>query len=282
MLVPIAKIRIGSRLRGLREPALVDLQESIARIGLRVPISVATGIEKRQGDADGVAFLLVAGAHRVEACRRLGWEEIEASIVQMSADEQLLWEIDENLCRAELTELERGEHLTKRKEVYERLHPQSKQHIAGAVAANEAMGNATDNSSVASFAADSAGKTGASDRDIRRSIRRVTKIDEKVRDRIRSMPEIADSGVELDALAELAPAEQRRAVALVEDGQALSIRDARRTIERSALRPAPSPKAAQQIENAQFSTLMRAWNTAAQSARDRFLLEIGASHEEAA
>jgi len=74
-----------------------------------------------------------------------------------------LWEIDENLCRADLTELERGEHLLKRKEVYERKFPQTRQHVAGAVAANEAKGNATEKSSVASFADDTAAKTGVTD-----------------------------------------------------------------------------------------------------------------------
>jgi hypothetical protein len=34
-----------------------------------------------------------------------------------------LWEIDEDLVRAELTELERAEHCRVRKIVYERIHP---------------------------------------------------------------------------------------------------------------------------------------------------------------
>lgn len=236
MLVPVEKIQIGKRLRGLREATVVDLMDSINRAGLQTPISVATGIERRPGNADGISFELVAGAHRLEACRRLGWDEIEASIVQMTADERLLWEIDENLCRADLTELERGEHLAQRKAVYERLHPETKR---GGNIGPERQFVATD---TPAFADDTADKVGVTDRTVQRSIRRVAKIDEKVRDRIRDNPEIADSGVELDALAALDPQQQLKAVALVEAGQAGGIRDAKKLME-----PKP-PKIATQFK----------------------------------
>lgn len=50
------------------------------------------------------------------------------------------------------------------------------------------------------FSQDTAAKTGIAARTIRQSIRRAVEIDAKVRDRIREIPEIADSGVELAAL----------------------------------------------------------------------------------
>lgn len=268
MLVPIDQVRTANRLRGLREATVAELVDSIGRLGLRVPVSVTSGIEKRKGDADGVSFTLVAGAHRLEACKRLGWTEIEAAVVQMDDDECLLWEIDENLCRAELTELERGEHLLKRKEIYERKWPQTKQHVAGGHARQETAGDNL------SFAEDTAAKADIDQRTVQRSIRRARKIDEKVRDRVRAIPEIADSGVELDALAELDPAQQRRAIALVEGGQAYGIRDAKRLMEPKRQAVTPSPKAAQQVEDKQFAALMRAWNGAGSGARERFLAEI--------
>lgn len=227
MQVPIKDIRVGKRVRALRESTVVELVDNIGKFGLRIPIDVVKGIAKREGGgADLVAFDLVVGNHRLEACRRLGWETIEANVVQMSDDERLLWEIDENLCRADLTELERGEHLAQRKAVYERLHPDTKR---GGDRRSEEFQTA--NLAVGSFVADTAGKTDASETAVRRSIRRVAKIDEKVRDRIRDNPEIADSGVELDALAALDPQQQRKAVALVESGQAAGIRDAKKLME---------------------------------------------------
>lgn len=274
MLVPIEDIRVGKRLRGLRQAAVTELVESISRTGLRTPISVAKGIEKRPGNSDGVAFDLVAGNHRLEACRRLGWQEIEADIVQMSPDECLLWEIDENLCRADLTELERGEHLAQRKAVYERLHPGAKQHIAGALAANAAMGNASANLAAASFAEDVADKIGASDRTVHRAIRRATKIDEKVRDRIRDNPEIANNGSELDALASLDRELQKKAVSMVEAGTAESVRQAKRLIEQPA-RPLAGAnfKSDAVEEQREYETLVKAWNRARASVKDRFINE---------
>lgn len=254
MQVPIKDVRVGKRLRGLREGTVAELVESIGRMGLQVPISVAKGIAKREGGgADLVAFDLVAGHHRLEACRRLGWEEIEANIVQMSDDERLLWEIDENLCRADLTELERGEHLAKRKPVYERLYPQAKH--GGDRRSDEFQ---VENSSVRSFADDTAEKIGVTDRAIRQSIRRATKIDEKVRDRVRELPEIADSGVELDALAALDPQQQRKAVALVESGQAVGIRDAKKLMEPKPPKVTPHFKGTEQAREKRRNAFVKA------------------------
>ena len=191
-----------------------DIAESILEVGLKVPILVRE---------DGARFVLVEGLHRLEACKSIGFTEIEASVVQLDDAERELWEIDENLCRADLTELERGEHLLRRKEIYQRKWPATRQ--GGDRRSEEFQ---TDNLSVRSFAAVTADKIGATDRDVRRTIRRASKIDEKVRARVRALPEIADSGVELDALANLEPAQQKRAVALFETGQAHGIRAAKK------------------------------------------------------
>jgi hypothetical protein len=98
----------------------------------------------------------------------------------MDDDERTPWAIDENLIRADLSELERGEHLLQRKVIYERKWPQSKA-ATGSDLAQKRWGDATDKLSTASFAEDTAAKIGITDRDVRRSIRRVREIDEKVR-----------------------------------------------------------------------------------------------------
>ena len=97
MLVAITDIRVGKRLRSLRENAVADLMSSISELGLQTPISVKPGIAKGENGGDKAAFDLIAGRHRLEACKRLGWEEIDASISQLSDTECELWEIDENL-----------------------------------------------------------------------------------------------------------------------------------------------------------------------------------------
>jgi len=54
---------------------------------------------------------LVAGAHRLEAVRKLGWEQLPAVFIEADAVDVRRWEIAENLHRAELTVLERAEHV---------------------------------------------------------------------------------------------------------------------------------------------------------------------------
>lgn len=99
----IASIVVGERLRALDMAAVETLAESIDAIGLRTPITL-----RRDGDS----LMLVAGAHRLEAARRLGWEYVDADIVEnWTALEARRWEIAENLHRADLTALQRDEQI---------------------------------------------------------------------------------------------------------------------------------------------------------------------------
>lgn len=272
MRVPIKDIRIGKRLRALRETVVAELTRSIGELGLQVPITVASGIAKREGGgADLVAFDLIAGHHRIAACRQLGWEEIEATVVQMDMDERLLWEIDENLCRAELTELERGEHLMRRKEVYERIYPQARH---GGDRKSPEYQDA-ENGILKPFHIDAAERVGLGKSTIQHAIRRVKRIDEKVRERVRELPDVANSAVELDALGNLDSEKQKRAVAMVEAGTAGSIRDAKKVLDAPA-RPAVQPnfKTDAAEEQREYEALAKAWNRARQVVRDRFVIEF--------
>jgi ParB-like nuclease domain len=55
-------------------------------------------------------FELVAGRHRLEAARSLGWMKIACVFVNLDERQRRMWEIAENLHRGELTFLERSEH----------------------------------------------------------------------------------------------------------------------------------------------------------------------------
>jgi hypothetical protein len=92
------------RARGLDAAAVDRLADSITRLGLQTPITV-----RYDSDADDI--LLVAGLHRLEAARRLGWNTIPAIYTDGTADEARMWEIAENLHRAELSAIERAEHI---------------------------------------------------------------------------------------------------------------------------------------------------------------------------
>jgi ParB-like chromosome segregation protein Spo0J len=91
------------RARGLDAAAVARLAESMAQIGLQTPITVRD---------DGEWPVLVAGLHRLKAAEQLGWEKIEAIYLEGDERDARLWEISENLHRADLSAVERAEHIT--------------------------------------------------------------------------------------------------------------------------------------------------------------------------
>ena len=106
-LVYADNVIVGQRLRRV-DPTVVDtLAQSIAEIGLQVPISV-----RLEEQPDRQCLFLVAGAHRLAAVKKLGWEQVPAVFIEADSIDVRRWEIAENLHRAELTVLERAEHVT--------------------------------------------------------------------------------------------------------------------------------------------------------------------------
>ena len=150
--------------REVRQPQVAALAESIKEIGLRTPITVRSVMKIING-RDQPAWEIVAGHHRYEAAIRLGWREIDAIEFDGAELDAELWEIDENLMRSELTEMERARALARRKEIYEIKHPETRQHVAGASAKH---GRASDKMS---FAADTAKAIGKNERTVERSVR---------------------------------------------------------------------------------------------------------------
>ena len=114
--IVIDNIIVGKRLRNNFSQIKIDnLAESIEKIGLLNPIT----INKNK--------TLIAGYHRLEACKKLGWIEIPCVITTINNPLLLkLLEIDENLIRYELHFIERGQHLKERKKIYEELNPETK------------------------------------------------------------------------------------------------------------------------------------------------------------
>ena len=114
--IDIASIRIpDGRLRKVDDGAATRIADSIARIGLQSPIVL------KPDPADPGRHILVVGAHRLEATRRLGWTSIDALVVDADVDETELIEIDENLIREKLTPLDRARFLHRRKDIFARM-----------------------------------------------------------------------------------------------------------------------------------------------------------------
>jgi hypothetical protein len=95
------------------DPKVVErLKESISKIGLMTPITVKIVdkyIDPVEGEIDK-APVLVSGRHRLEAVRGLGHKEIDC-FVWDDPNSARMWEIAENLHRAELTAQERADHI---------------------------------------------------------------------------------------------------------------------------------------------------------------------------
>ena len=221
-IIAIDRVAIGQRRRSLRPETVAALAESIQEIGLLNPITV---IPFRTFDASNgdEQFQLIAGHHRLEACRQVGMTEIEARVVTAHEVDQRLAEIDENLCRAELSQLERAEHLKERKDLYEMKHPETRQ---GGTPGRAGGGKQAKNENISSFAQDAAERTEKTTRSIQQAVRRADKIDPEVRDQIRDIDAIANNASELDALASMGAKEQKAAVRSVIEGEAHSVREA--------------------------------------------------------
>ena len=84
---------------------------------------------------------LIAGLHRLEAARILGWTEIECTVCGLEGLQAELAEIDENVVRTALSTIEYGELLERRREIYESLYPETKAGLAQAAGMNRAIGN---------------------------------------------------------------------------------------------------------------------------------------------
>ena len=107
------EIYIDGPRRPITEATVVRLVKSIGKLGLLNPPTVRI-VNNLNDPIDGEldsAYVLVAGRHRVEACKRLGIDQIECSLVDVDATGARMMEIAENLDRAELTALERDEHI---------------------------------------------------------------------------------------------------------------------------------------------------------------------------
>src|SRR3954463_5929271 len=103
-LIRVADVQVGERLRPLDQDALERLIASIRTIGLQKPITV------RPGDGWGL-YRLVAGYHRLKAVEALGEPVIAATVVEWDDRTARMWEIAETLHRADLSALERSEHI---------------------------------------------------------------------------------------------------------------------------------------------------------------------------
>lgn len=180
--------------RPLVKTNVKQLAESMSKIGLINPICVRPVIRHR-GTTPFDAYEIVTGHHRYAAALELKWHEIECAIWEGGDLEAELAEIDENLVRANLTPAQEAAAVSRRKEIYELLHPETKH---GAYSPNK-------DCNLQSFVSATAEATGKDKSTVSRAAARGAALG----DDLKAVEGTSlDKGVELDALAKK-PADER-------------------------------------------------------------------------
>ena len=217
--VPLALLRDSAQPRDIVQANVDMLRSSIEQVGLIQPIRVRpAGVIVRGLGEQG--FQIVAGHHRVAAARALGWTEIDAIVDTAEHLQAELMEIDENLCRAELTASQRAQAIRRRKQIWEALHPAEIQ--VGQLVPPE-IGYGKPPPQRQKFASETAAISGESKRDVNRHLARAEAIGDDLE---RVTGTSLDKGVELDALAKLPEPERKDLIARAEAGEEVSARKA--------------------------------------------------------
>ena len=186
------------------------MAKSLSDVGLINPITVVRAkVYDSSIIVDG--YRVVTGNHRVAAARALGWEEIEAFII--ADDDRLeneLREIDENLCRAELTPAQRAYAIKRRKEIWEARNPQGGKTVP-TLGGDQKIG----------FAADTAEATGQTKRSINEHVSRAEALGD---DLLEVTGTSLDKGVELDALKAMPEPERKELIQKAKAGEKVTAR----------------------------------------------------------
>ena len=178
----VAEIIVKDRKRQADEGKVTEIMESIKSLGLLNPVSVNKTAE---------GYILIAGLHRLTAYKRLGYNRIQAIIVNMDDIHSELAEIDENLVRAELHYLDRAELLKRRQEIYEKLHPEAKADEKRKIGLKnqdprgETVSPRENPHKINTFVSDTAKKTGLSERAVQQDLQIAKKLDNEAKKQIK-------------------------------------------------------------------------------------------------
>jgi uncharacterized protein with PIN domain len=233
--ITIDEIDIGDARRQVNPAAVKRLADSIEQVGLRHPITV-----RERGDR----YLLVAGRHRIEAFKKLGREHIPATIVKMTNDDARLWEIAENLHRAELTKLERDEQIAEWIKITDRISVQSETKTIGRPEGGVRA---------------AARALGVDHVDAHRAVK-VASLSDEAKDAAREAGLDDNRSALLEAASKPTVAEQVAAIHQRHTAKVIKLAD----------EPLNDMEAAEK----QVAALMSAWNKAGKAAREEFLSRI--------
>jgi hypothetical protein len=251
--LPIDRIDARSDARQIDEATVAGLVDSIGTVGLINPIRVRAVADRWE---------VIAGHHRLTACKRLGLAEITADIIESDDLHAELAMIDENLCRADLSPAERAAHMARRKAIYLELHPETRH------GANLSKSFQDENTERAEgFAAKTSEATGRSMPSVWRDTSRGEKVIAEALGMIQGTK--LDTGIYLDKIKGLRPNEQVTAVRRDLQNLRQQERDKRSGLARRIVK-VDEPLTDEEASEKQYAALVAAWNKAGESARQRF------------
>jgi hypothetical protein len=218
--IQLRNIVASNQPRPLVTSEVNKLATSINEVGLIQPITLREAVVVHNTAERG--WQIVAGHHRVAACRALGWTEIDAIVLNSESTLQTdLIEIDENLCRAELTAAQRSTFSKRRKQIWEALYFGTQ---VGNLCPPEKrpVGNKSPPPQTKGFAAATAKATGMKKRSLNQHVARAEALGEDILTKVTNTS--LDSGVELEALGKLPESERTELVERAAAGETVSAR----------------------------------------------------------
>ena len=215
-------VRPGRRKAGVY--AVRELAESMKALGLLNPVTVSAN------------RVLIAGLHRLEAAKSLGWTEIECNVSDLDETRAELAEIDENYVRCNLSAMEKADLVKRRKTLYESLYPETRAGAAQAAGMNRAKGNnvsCTVQPTRKSFLDDTSAKLGVH----RCTVSRMVQISQNMTPKAREILKNTNAGNKtLLEISRMTPKEQEEVSTLLAEGKIKSVS------EYQATQPKPQRK----------------------------------------
>lgn len=218
-----------NRLRALNLKKVKEIAQSIEDIGLINPIAVY--------ESEG-GVTLMAGLHRLEACKSLGHESIQCSVHKVDSTEAELIEIDENLRRQELTVLEQAEHLARYEELMEAMGLRAKVGFNGNQYTQEEKGTPLLDSELGSVTVippkttqDIADEIGLSKNSVQKRKQIASNIVPEVKETLRDT-EIANSTTQLVEVARMEPEKQKEFAEAVQTGEVSTVKEFKQKTEK--------------------------------------------------
>lgn len=265
-LMTISKVRVAdvlthNRLRPVTEAGVESLIASINETGV---MKDAIHVRKKK---DG-SYHLIAGGHRMEAARRLGWDEIEAKVwTDVTDDWARLMEVDDNIAGAELNPLDTAIFLAERKAIYERLHPEM---FGTGFKGNQHTGKLVGD--IVSFTTATAEKFAMSERHVKRLVAAGSGLQADEIKALRSAP-VQITLKDLGEISKIAPSEERQSVMFqLAIGREKSAAAARRAFKASK-GEAVQADVKDPVEAA-FKAMSALWARAPMAAKRRFMQEF--------